>query len=67
MMSPEVPMSKNQKAMAQLAPLDKNPAMNLDPPNMADKKGSHQVNLPSLEQLQQSNKLQPLNHVPRKK
>ena len=65
MMSPDQHMSKNQKAMAQLAPLDKNPAMNLDPPNISDKKGSMQVNLPSLEQLQGQNKLQPLNHKPK--
>ncbi len=55
MMTPDLHLNKNSKAMAQLAPLDKNPAMNLDPPNLQDRNGGgggqRQVNLPTMEQL----------------
>lgn len=39
MMTPDLHLNKNNKAMAQLAPLDKNPAFNLEPPNMQDSRG----------------------------
>ena len=52
MMTPDMGHhNKNSKAMAQLAPLDKTPAMNLDPQKMQDMNGAggRQVNLPSME------------------
>ena len=63
---------KNNKAMAQLAPLDYNPH-SLNPPvlpqNMLSGGGANQgssngFSIPSIEQLQNQNKLQPLNYVP---
>lgn len=52
--------------MALLAPLDHNPSANhLNSSN--HKGGGNGVNIPSLELLQQQNKLQPLNYVPNKK
>lgn len=58
-MSPEGMHAKNTKAGAQLAPLNHNGAM----PSV--NKGLHSMmpHMPSIEQLQTYNKLQPLNHV----
>lgn len=54
---------KNNKAMAQLAPLDYAPnasnALGAGPSS-----GVSSLNIPSLESLQNQNKLQPLNHIP---
>ena len=59
-MSPEGTLTKNTKAGAQLAPLNHN-----GPMPSVHKTGMHPMmpNIPSIEQLQTYNKLQPLNHV----
>jgi len=55
---------KNNKAMAQLAPLDHNPLTTYSSHTTTSQESGGVVNIPSIEYLQNQNKLQPLNHVP---